>query len=284
MLAMELDHDDPRPPYIQIANALRAAILTRNLAPGERLPSGADLAKNYGVSRMTVSQALRVLRAEDLVVSRQGSGVFVRERTKRPIELRPHIERAFNEEHVFVDFAGFTSETLHGAIQEPLDKIRIGRFTPRTIQIRILVTDPSQPWTLPCAVDDLADDPAFRRRSQRITARNTEAIIGSLQELANLKLVEEASAQVRMHHSAPLFVLYLINKREVFFGFYPIMERELTIEGEPHKVYDLRGKEKVLFHHEADGDRDSISSQYVGQAMTWFESMWSTVSRDAQRD
>lgn len=73
----------------QVANALRAAILTRQLQPGEKLPSGTELAKTYGVARMTVQQAIRVLRDEGLIVSRQGSGVFVRESTERPVELRP---------------------------------------------------------------------------------------------------------------------------------------------------------------------------------------------------
>ena len=40
------------------------------------------------------------------------------------IGLRPFIEQAFAREHVMIDFAGFSGETLHGAVQEPLDKIR----------------------------------------------------------------------------------------------------------------------------------------------------------------
>ena len=57
-----------------MANALRAAILTRKLAPGEKLPSGNELASRYGVARMTVQQAIRLLRDEGQIVSRQGSG------------------------------------------------------------------------------------------------------------------------------------------------------------------------------------------------------------------
>jgi DNA-binding GntR family transcriptional regulator len=38
----------------------------------------------------------RLLREEGLIVYRQGSGVFVRERAERSIGLRPHIERAFD--------------------------------------------------------------------------------------------------------------------------------------------------------------------------------------------
>ena len=71
---MSLDPNDSRPPYIQVANILRAAILTKKFAPGEQLPSGPELAGTYGVARATVQSALRVLREEGLIVSRQGSG------------------------------------------------------------------------------------------------------------------------------------------------------------------------------------------------------------------
>ncbi|MEU4454749.1 GntR family transcriptional regulator [Nocardioides sp. NPDC023903] len=142
---MSLDPDDPRPPYQQIASALRAAILTRKIGPGEKLPSQHELSQTYGVARMTIQQALRVLKEEGLTVSRQGSGVFARVRTERPVGLRPHIEAAFEAEHVTVDFVGYTAETLHGVLAEPLDKVRAGRLTPKSLQIRLLLSDMSRP-------------------------------------------------------------------------------------------------------------------------------------------
>jgi hypothetical protein len=45
-----------------------------------------------------------------------------------------------------VDFAGFSGETLHGVIQEPLDKIRIGQLRPESLSIRILVPDAREPY------------------------------------------------------------------------------------------------------------------------------------------
>ncbi|MEV5447632.1 winged helix-turn-helix domain-containing protein, partial [Streptomyces sp. NPDC052644] len=60
----ELDPDDPKQASQQIANKLRAAILTRRLAPGDKLPSQPDLAARYGVARETVKRALDLLRAE----------------------------------------------------------------------------------------------------------------------------------------------------------------------------------------------------------------------------
>jgi DNA-binding GntR family transcriptional regulator len=77
---MALDPDDSRPPYVQVAAALRAEILVGLLKPGAQLPSRVELAKKYEVAPMTVQSALRELRDDGLIVSRQGSGVFVRNR------------------------------------------------------------------------------------------------------------------------------------------------------------------------------------------------------------
>jgi hypothetical protein len=110
----------------------------------------------------------------------------VRERTARAIALRPHVERAFEQPKVSIDFAGFSGETLHGVIQEPLDKIRLGQLVPESIDIRILIPDTRQPWAIPCRVADLADEPAFRERAEQISHRHTEAIA----ELADLGLVK----------------------------------------------------------------------------------------------
>ncbi|MEV4838578.1 GntR family transcriptional regulator [Nonomuraea sp. NPDC049486] len=279
---MSLDPDDPRPPYQQVANALRAAILTKKFEPGEKLPSGHDLAKKYGVARMTVQQAIRLLRDEGLVVSRQGSGVFVRERTERPVELRPHIERAFEEPNVSIDFAGFSGETLNGMLQEPLDKIRLGRLTPESIAIRILVPDMERPMSLPCRAEDLTDDPVIRTRALRIQQRSTQAIADAVHELADLGLVKTATVQVRVHQTAPAFKFYVINRERVFFGFYPVVKHTVRIKGEPHELYDVMGKDALLFHYEITEDPTSMASQYVTETRRWFDSMWTTISREIE--
>lgn len=75
-----IDDADKRPPFVKVANSIRAAILTSEFEPGDRLPSGQELADFFGVARMTVHQAIRTLRDEGFVTSRAGSGVFVRDR------------------------------------------------------------------------------------------------------------------------------------------------------------------------------------------------------------
>ena len=59
--------------------ALRAAILSGDLAPGERLPPERQLAERYGVNRVTIRTALGRLSATHLIRTRQGSGHVVRD-------------------------------------------------------------------------------------------------------------------------------------------------------------------------------------------------------------
>ena len=78
LVFVPVDANDPRAPYLQIADDLRRAIEAGTLAPGERLESGRKLAVQYGVAPMTVQQAIRELRNEGLVVTWQGRGAYVR--------------------------------------------------------------------------------------------------------------------------------------------------------------------------------------------------------------
>jgi GntR family transcriptional regulator len=75
------DTNDPRPAYLQVADDLRASITNKTFKAGDRLPSGRELARQYGVAPMTISHALGVLRDERLVEAYQGRGVFITGRT-----------------------------------------------------------------------------------------------------------------------------------------------------------------------------------------------------------
>lgn len=277
----DLDPDDPRTPSIQIANVLRAAILTRKFQPGEKLPSQNDLVTRYGVARETVKSAFRLLDRERLTVSRQGSGVYVRAQTERPVGLRPHIEAAFDRPHVSIDFAGFSGETLYNTLAEVLDKVRAGRLTPESITIRMMLSDTTVPLALPCRADNAADDPTIRKRSDRITRRSVESLVDAVAELGSIGLVKSASTEVRVHSAAPLFKLYVINNEEAFFGFYPVVKHEVSVNGEPIEIYDPMGKDATLFQYSISEDEDtSTATEYVAQARKWFDSMWTTITRE----
>lgn len=88
------DHQDPLPPSIsrtaQLAERLGREIRTGKVLPGERLPTEQELIARFQVSRTVVREAMASLRAEGLIVSRQGAGVFVADNpTSRPFRIGP---------------------------------------------------------------------------------------------------------------------------------------------------------------------------------------------------
>jgi DNA-binding GntR family transcriptional regulator len=70
---------DSRPPYVVVAEQLRARIAAGEFAVGDQLPSGRELAAAYRVAPNTVLAAIRALREEGIVASQQGRGTFVRD-------------------------------------------------------------------------------------------------------------------------------------------------------------------------------------------------------------
>ena len=66
------------PAYAQLATILRQQIAEGLYPPGERIPSESSISKEYGVSPMTVRQAIGVLTEQGLLERIQGSGTFVK--------------------------------------------------------------------------------------------------------------------------------------------------------------------------------------------------------------
>ena len=68
---------EPRRLYRQIADQIRTLIRNGEFPTGARLPPERDLAKQLGVSRPSVREALIALEVEGLVEVRIGSGIYV---------------------------------------------------------------------------------------------------------------------------------------------------------------------------------------------------------------
>lgn len=63
--------------YDEVAEALRHRIKTKTYRQGLQIPTIAELAAEFGVSTVTVRQAVKTLTLEGRLVSKQGLGVFV---------------------------------------------------------------------------------------------------------------------------------------------------------------------------------------------------------------
>jgi len=74
---MPIQTVEPRRLYRQIADQIRALINGGEYTPGDRLPPERELAKQLGVSRPSVREALIALEIEGLLDVRVGSGIYV---------------------------------------------------------------------------------------------------------------------------------------------------------------------------------------------------------------
>ena len=81
---MRLQAVEPRRLYRQIADQLRTLIGKGEVAPGARLPAERDLARQLGVSRPSLREALIALEVEGLLDVRVGSGIYVSQPGERP--------------------------------------------------------------------------------------------------------------------------------------------------------------------------------------------------------
>jgi GntR family transcriptional regulator len=82
-------HEEPKlPRYRTIAADLSRRIESQEFPPGSLLPSEADLASQFGVTRMTVRQALAGLAAQGVIERRHGHGTVV-----APLRLQRQVQR-----------------------------------------------------------------------------------------------------------------------------------------------------------------------------------------------
>lgn len=74
--------------YRQVAMLLRSRVESGEWQAYDRLPSIEELSREFGVARVTVRQALQMLEAEGMVISRQGKGTFVQPYSKKWLSMQ----------------------------------------------------------------------------------------------------------------------------------------------------------------------------------------------------
>jgi GntR family transcriptional regulator len=102
---------------VQIADRVRIAVATLELAPQAALPSVRQMAAQLRVNPATVVQAYRELEEAGVVESRQGAGTFVRElaEPKREAERQREARRLVRQLLREASVLGVTrDDVLHG--------------------------------------------------------------------------------------------------------------------------------------------------------------------------
>ncbi len=80
---MSVNPGEAEHPYRQIAASLRQRIRAGEWAAGEKLPSIPALAEGFEVAKQTIQRAIDQLRVEGLLITRPGSGTYVRGTRRR---------------------------------------------------------------------------------------------------------------------------------------------------------------------------------------------------------
>jgi GntR family transcriptional regulator len=126
VLTSSLDPASDRPVYKQIADHLRIAIERGRLHEGDQLPSEAQLMDHYGVARMTIRNAMRLLQDEGLVTAEHGKGSYVR---SRPPVRRLASDR-FAQRHRKEGKAAFITEAEQVGATPQVDRIEVSESQP----------------------------------------------------------------------------------------------------------------------------------------------------------
>jgi DNA-binding transcriptional regulator YhcF (GntR family) len=269
----------------EIADTLRDRIRSGDLKAGDRLPTQAELAEEFGVERGTVRQALRVLQ-EDGLLSNVSKGSPPRIAEPQPVTdepqptmvgLAPRLAEAFAAPQVRVDAACLTAETLMLALGEPVRLIHEGRIRPRSIDVRILLPSREINLAFPISVKSPGDDDPVRRRW--LEQRNAQ---GHVLRHNLLALRSTHGIDVRVTFRAlpftPPVKLYLLNGTEALIAYYMLAKREEEVESQTLEMYDALGSASLLFSFERRaGQRDAA---FVDQSQKWFDALWETITTD----
>ncbi|MDH6628453.1 ribosomal protein S25 [Streptomyces sp. LBL] len=276
----------------QVADELRARIRSGQLRPGERMPTQAKLADEFGVERSVVRQALYILQSEQLLTNvSKGSPATVapdpglaRPQTgpaapplPTTVALAPRIAAAFAAPHVEIDALCLTSVSLTLAIGEPLRQIHAGRTKPAKVDVRVLLPSRDIALAFPVPVDGRGDvDPLHERW---LAQRNAQGQVLRHNLLA-LRATHGIDVQVsfRALPFTPPVKLYLLNGEESLFAYYTLGRHEAEIDHEFLETYDAQGTQSMLFAFEQGvGLRDTT---FVEQSHLWFNALWETISSE----
>ena len=149
-------------PHRQIAADLRRRIRDGEYGAGEKLPSIPALAQSYGVAKQTVQRTVDQLRVEGLLITRPGSGTFVRGTRRRLNRLsrgRYGPRRGYHAD-LAARYRQQLTEVGHApAPPEVADAFGVPDGTPLVVRRHLVRTDEQQvaevgaSWFLPADAD-----------------------------------------------------------------------------------------------------------------------------------
>ncbi|MBR0693216.1 GntR family transcriptional regulator [Bradyrhizobium lablabi] len=178
---MDLNSDSHVPKYAQIADIFRQRIARGIWVKGLRLPANEELAAEFGVSRVTIRQAVELLSREGVIEAQQGRGTFVTGTLKQDRWLK--VETTLSDlAEVYRD----TSPEILNISESRTDAPLLpddGKPAPRYVFMRRVHSRQKEPY---CVISIYLDERIFRRYPKRF--RN-ETVIPILNDLRDPEIV-----------------------------------------------------------------------------------------------
>ena len=84
MPVVNIDARDPTPIYAQLDRAIRVAVATGTLKPGDQLPTVRQLAVDLRVNANTVARVYLTLERDGVVATKRGVGTFIADTPPKP--------------------------------------------------------------------------------------------------------------------------------------------------------------------------------------------------------
>src|SRR5436190_11387833 len=140
-IAGALDRDLPLPLYHQLQGVLKAEIESGKWRPDEQLPNEAKLAERFGVSKITVRQALQELAELGYIRREHGRGTFI---ARRKFDEGPRELTSFTEEmrrHDLVAASRILGQRVAAADVRVANALRLPARSPVFVLKRVRLAD-----------------------------------------------------------------------------------------------------------------------------------------------
>lgn len=215
---MIINPGSPAPPHQQIATHLREQITAGVYQPGDRLPSIPALTERYGVAKQTVQRAIDQLRLEGTLLTKPGSGTYVRGSRRRLSRLSRGRYGPVRGYHAGLPTRYRIRVYFAGTEQPPPDVARAFEVSPESTLLvrRHLVVDREQPvelgasWLVPHGLTgtELARAQSLDRPLYQVVEEATGRRYGAATDQITARLASPEEAQLlRIRRDTPVLLL-----------------------------------------------------------------------------
>jgi DNA-binding FadR family transcriptional regulator len=159
--------DAPRGLTAELVARLTADITSGKLPPGSRLPTEQQMIAATGVSRTVIREAVAALRADRLVVTRQGVGAFVAENVRRPFRVDFDETSSLRDVLNVMELRAGVEVEAAGLAAERASATQVKKIADRFATIEAAIergeNAVEQDFAFHCEIADATGNPQFRR-------------------------------------------------------------------------------------------------------------------------